>query len=83
METPYKRLNCDIYDELELRALRHTPCELVIRNESDELICLRGIIADIRAHHGEEFLVLETGETIRLDQLVTIDGKEAYPGCEI
>ena len=73
-EQKYTPISCDYYDELELFALRQTPCELRIQVGEKEQI-LYGKIKNLYARKGEEFLVLDDKTEIRLDQIISVNGK--------
>ena len=70
--TDYQPLNCDLHDELEVAAMRGKPVQLRWREPNGATREAVGVVRDIEATKGEEFLVFEvSGERlrIRLDQL--------------
>lgn len=74
MKTAYQPISCDFHSELELRALRQQPVEIVFLTANDEPATVNAPIKDLYTRNGEEFLLLPNGNEIRLDQLVRVDG---------
>ena len=83
MEKKYIPIDCNFYDEIELRALRKSKCTIVYLSENDKPITIQGIINNVFAKNKEEFLEIKDGITFRLDRLVSIDGKIVPGSCEI
>ena len=81
MEEKYIPINCDFYDEIELRALRKSKCSIVFRNEQNEEETVVGIITNVYAKNKEEFLVINNEVKFRLDRLISIDGKLVPNAC--
>ena len=79
MPTPdYTPINCSFYDELEALATTGRRCQLVYRTEPDSPpITYQGIITDLFTEDQVEYLRLTDGFTLRLDQLLAVDNKEA------
>ncbi len=75
----YTPINCSLYDELELFAMRKTPVDIILK--SGETI--HDIISTLETRKGEgEFLILNSSKAIRLDQLASVDGKDFIaPSC--
>ena len=74
----YTPINCQFYDELEALATTGTRCQLVYRTEPDSPpITYQGIITDLFTEEKVEYLRLVDGFTLRLDQLLAVDNKEA------
>lgn len=73
MNQKYRPIDCNFHDLLLDRATRKSIVDL-------EYISLKGkqvkqiIIKDVYTKQGEEFLLMKSGETIRLDQIVSLDG---------
>lgn len=70
----YQPINCEFHDVLEAAAVRRAP--VLVQYHDDEGIAtgLRSRIVDVFSSGGAEYLRLASGETIRLDQLVAVDG---------
>ncbi len=78
----YKPISCDFYDELELLAMRKTPCQILFRKDAQgELQTIQGTINDLYTRNKEEFLLLSDSTEIRLDQLVSVNGKALKNYC--
>ncbi len=75
MQTDYQPISCDFHSELELFALRHRPVEIIYRQD-DAVSTIYEAIQDLFTRNGEEFLLLPNGNEIRLDQLISVGGKE-------
>ena len=80
LSTPYHPIACGFHDRLEAWAVRRTPVEVVWRN-GDELRRTTAVIADVYAQGGADWLRLDTGAVLRLDQLVEVDGMPLPGGC--
>lgn len=71
----YEPIDCSLHDELEARATRGTRCAIRFRGETDgDTRQVTDRIVDVFARDGEEFIRLSSGEEIRLDRLVAVDG---------
>lgn len=77
---PYQPISCDYHDELTLLAVRKKNCTIVYQHESGTNT-VHGVIKDIYTRNKEEFLLLSGGQEIRLDRLVSVDGKELSDYC--
>lgn len=65
----YAPVSCDFTDELEYVAVKKIPVAVTHWNENDELQNHQGRIKDILTENKEEFLVLDSGERVRLDHI--------------
>lgn len=81
MKKDYQPISCDFYDELEIAAMRQTSAVIVYKSDAGEEVKISEKIKTIEARSGEEFLILNKGEEIRLDRLVSIDGKKLKSYC--
>lgn len=77
--TDYAPIACGFYDRLEAWAVRGRPVEVVWQDDGAERRA-EARIADVAARDGADWVVLETGETIRADRLVSVGGV-ARPGA--
>lgn len=73
---PYQLVSCDFHDELESLATLHEPCEIVYKTDSGETTTVNSRIADVYASNHADFVKLEDGTEIRLDCLVSVNGKQ-------
>jgi Rho-binding antiterminator len=72
---PYQLVSCSFYDELEALATLRRVCPILYRTETDEEISLEGQIIDLYSVNKVEFMKLKDGTEIRLDRLISVDGK--------
>lgn len=70
----YQPINCEFHDVLESVAVRRTPALIDYRDDAGVSASIRSPIVDVYASGGSEYLRLATGSTIRLDQLIAVDG---------
>jgi Rho-binding antiterminator len=75
MSETYQPISCDFHDELCLLAMHQRACEIVYRDADGREAGVVDRIEDIYTEGKEEFLRLAGGAVIRLDRLVTVDGK--------
>ncbi len=74
----YTPINCSLYDELELLAMRKQP--VVLEQTHGETLKL--VIKTFVTRKGEgEFLLGTAEEEIRLDQIAKVDGKGFSLSC--
>jgi Rho-binding antiterminator len=74
METDYRPIDCGFYDLLEAAATRRQYARLQFFNELREYFTVNAVVKDLQTEQHEEFMLLATGEKVRLDRLVSIDG---------
>jgi Rho-binding antiterminator len=72
----YHPISCEFHDRLEDLATLRKPAQVRYRDQNGVLRELNAVIKDVFAKDGEEFMLLSTGETLRLDQLVEVDGEK-------
>lgn len=70
MREPYKPISCSWHDTLLHKATLKD--EVSFELESGQ--SLTGIIVDVYTKEKEEFLRLNSGEIIRLDRIINMDG---------
>ena len=80
-EQKYQPISCDYYDELEIVAMRQTIAEIIFKNEAGEEKTISTKIKTLQTRNSEEFLILENGDEIRLDRLVSMNGKVVKNYC--
>ena len=72
-ETPYKRINCSFYDELELRAMRDKKVLIEVHPQfGGQQIESRILTFEVKDH--AEWMVLPDDVRIRLDHIRAVDG---------
>lgn len=77
----YIPINCSYYDELEALATRKRIVPIIYRKDDGEEATLQTRILDFYTRNKEEFMVLEAGPDIRLDKIVSVDGKIPPLSC--
>jgi Rho-binding antiterminator len=75
MDQPYIPINCERHDELLALATLRRPCTLDVERPDGAFEKLAGVIEDVYADTGVEYLRLRGGPTVRLDQIRTLDGR--------
>ena len=75
----YKPIACDYHSIIEHFTTIGEFCRIQYYTDIREFITVNAMIKDLYTKEGEEFMVLSTGETVRLDRLVRINDKPA-PG---
>jgi len=69
----YISIGCDLYDRLELLAMRSTKVVLIYKDEKGELIKEEHIIKELETKNKEEFLSTNSGLKLRLDKVMNLD----------
>lgn len=80
METKdtYRPIACSFYDLFEIAGSRQTPVELTLTDQQT----IHGTIETLKTVKGEgEFVVLTSGEEIRLDKIESINGETSRGYC--
>ncbi|UYQ91199.1 hypothetical protein MKQ68_13975 [Chitinophaga horti] len=75
----YTPIDCNYYDILEHLATLRQPAAVHYQQPGHEAATVTGIITDLQARQGVEYLYLDTTLEIRLDWLITVNG-EPVPG---
>jgi len=81
MENEYHPIDCNYYDELVLLAMRKKICEIVYRDAIGEQITEKATIVDVYTKEKAEYIKLSNDKVIRLDNLISADGKENKLSC--
>lgn len=68
----YQNISCSYYDRLEAHATERTECVIIYNDGTEKNET--GVIVDLFAREGAEYLKLNSGTVIRLDHLVSING---------
>lgn len=72
MAVPYKPVSCSLYDRLTDFAVMHKHVKMHVQTSegrSEEMI---EIVKDIITRNKEEFLITESGKSIRLDRIISV-----------
>jgi Rho-binding antiterminator len=71
---PYQPISCEFHDVLESLATKARRAPVVYVGDDGALHEVSAVITDLFGRDGVEFMVLDSGETVRLDRIVTVDG---------
>jgi Rho-binding antiterminator len=77
----YHPIACDFHDLLEALATARKPAVILFLDAEGTVQQRTAILTDVWAREGAEYLSTSTGETVRLDRLVTVDGTRRPGGC--
>ena len=69
----YQPINCNFYDILEATAVKRKTVPIVIIEDKIQKK-IESKIIDLYAKDSIEYMVMENDKTIRLDQIVSVDG---------
>lgn len=72
----YVPISCDIHDRIEDLATLRKKTRIVFLDDAGQKQERLALLVDVFARRGEEFLVLDTAETVRLDRLLEIGGEK-------
>lgn len=71
----YNPISCEFFDQLEVAIQRKIPSSIVyLENEEEQSI--KGVVQTLTVIKGKEFLVLTSKQKIRLDLVITFNGKK-------
>ena len=74
MGDKYHPISCSFHDVIEDRIVREKVCLLTyICSEAGELQSFEGKLLDVVIESKQEFLVLENGNRVRLDHIMSLD----------
>ncbi|GAB4398533.1 MAG: hypothetical protein OHK0053_17380 [Microscillaceae bacterium] len=74
MANSYQPIACGLYDQLEAWAVKRIEVEIVLEAENGLPQTLHQRIDTLKTLSGIEYMTLANQMTIRLDQIVSIDG---------
>lgn len=74
MEPPYQPIDCSYYDRLEAWATLKENCLIVWEDQNKVKHEVRSRILDLVLRDKVEYLVGENNLTVRLDQLIAVNG---------
>lgn len=74
MAEKYNPISCDFFDQLDLAMNRKIP-STVVYLDNDEKKTLKGLVETMSVIDGKEYMILNTGEKIRLDLVLTFNGR--------
>lgn len=81
MKETYVPVAATFREELATYAAKRIYVSIQYFSDIREYLSTRAIIKEIYSHNDAEYLLLNTGEDIRLDRIIRVEGKPA-PGFE-
>ncbi len=73
MDTQYQPINCSLYDYLEMWAVQQKLVDVIFIENQQQKTFSNVIIKDLKTINKEEFVFLNNGQSLRLDQLIRIN----------
>ncbi len=70
----YVPIDCGLHDELQLLVMRGRTVEIRV-SEGSSVRTLVDRLTDVYTREGAEWVSLASGDTIRLDRLIEVDGR--------
>lgn len=71
----YKPISCEFFDQLNVAMQRKIPSTVVYIKDDETKETVKGIVKTMEVIDGKEFLVLDSKIKIRLDTVLTFNGK--------
>ena len=71
----YAPISCEFFDQLNVAMQRKIP-SIVVYLKNDEKITSKGLIKTMSVIDGIEYLILNTNEQIKLDTVLTFNGRK-------
>ena len=71
----YQPINCEFHDLLESLATTRKPARIAFVAADGATVHRNASVVDVFAREGAEYLSLSSGEILRLDRLVEVDGQ--------
>ncbi|HRI29462.1 MAG TPA: DUF2024 family protein [Chitinophagales bacterium] len=77
----YHPISCTFHDMLLEKATLKQTCQITFFTQTNEVDSEESIIIDLFSKNGEEVLTLQSGNNIRLDKIVAVNGLFAPTHC--
>ena len=71
----YNPISCEFFDQLNIAMQRKIPSTIVYLKDEDNKETLKGIVKTMEVIDGIEYLILDSKVKIRLDTVLTFNGK--------
>ena len=71
----YNPISCEFFDQLQVAIQRKIP-STVVYLENDQKQTVKGLVLKLEVIEGKEFMVLSTKQKIRLELVITFNGKK-------
>jgi len=66
-------ISCSIYDQLELASMHGHNVRLMFDVQNSEHKCVEGVVKNIYASKGKEYVLMNNGDVYCLDYLLSMD----------
>jgi len=70
----YNPISCEFFDQLNVAMNRKIP-SIIVYLDNDEKKTIKGLIETMSVIDGKEYMILTTKEQIRLDSVLTFNGR--------
>lgn len=77
----YIPIDCSFYDRIEAAIVLRKVVHLVYADIQGRKVIADTLLKDTRTELGEEFLILPSGEQIRMDRIISLDGVPVPKAC--
>ena len=71
----YNPISCEFFDQLDIAIQRKIPSTIVYFNQED-ILTVKGLVNALVVIKGKEYLLLDNNQKIRLDLIVSFNGKK-------
>ena len=71
---PYEPINCEFHDVLESLATTRRPAEVLYQDSAGPIQKRVTTLTDVFAREGAEYVALGSGDMVRLDALISVNG---------
>ncbi|WP_419765779.1 MAG: transcriptional antiterminator Rof [Arcobacter sp.] len=71
----YNPISCEFFDQLDVAIKRKIPSTIIYFNK-DEILTIKGLVDTLIVIKGKEYLVLDNKQQIRLDLVISFNGKK-------
>jgi len=72
----YNPISCEFFDQLNVAMQRKIPSTVVYLKNKEETETIKGVVKTMEVVDGIEFMILDSKEKIRLDTVITFNGKK-------
>ncbi|ADG94290.1 transcriptional antiterminator, Rof [Arcobacter nitrofigilis DSM 7299] len=70
----YNPISCEFFDQLDIAIKRKIPSTIIYFNNED-ISTIKGLVNKLTVVKGKEYLVLNNKQEIRLDLIISFNGK--------
>lgn len=77
----YIPIDCNFYDRIEAAIVQRRTVQLEYRDAQGHPLSVSTRLQDTQTRKGEEFLLLPSGEEIRMDRILRMDGVAVPVSC--